>query len=90
MNLFEDSDGEQGNYIKIETEVIQKFDYRQMHEVFCLSSQTVLDWKVSKKSYNRNYDGFRKPKSTLENWDDTSDAKVCTDTESPKSSIIGC
>ena len=47
MNLFEDSDGEQGNYIKIETEVIQKFDYRQMHEVFCLSSQTVLDWKVS-------------------------------------------
>ena len=47
MNLFEDSDGEQGNYIKIETEVIQKFDYRQMHEVFCLSSQTVLDWKVN-------------------------------------------
>ena len=47
MNLFEDSDGEQGNYIKIETEVINKFDYRQMHEVFCLSSQTVLDWKVS-------------------------------------------
>ena len=47
MNLFEDSDGEHGNYIKIETEVIQKFDYRQMHEVFCLSSQTVLDWKVS-------------------------------------------
>lgn len=47
MNLFEDSDGEQGNYMKIETEVIEKFDYRQMHEVFCLSSQTVLDWKVN-------------------------------------------
>ena len=46
MNLYRDSEGEHGNYIKIETAVIPNFSYASMHEVFCLSSQRVLNWKV--------------------------------------------
>ena len=46
LQLLEETNGEEGNYININTTSLEEFTYTNMNQMFCFSSQSVIDWKV--------------------------------------------
>ena len=46
IKLLEETNGEEGSYMKIDTSVLEDFTYTNMNQIFCFSSQSVLNWKV--------------------------------------------